>query len=70
MSKPIDLQTATGIIVNVPGLGILFSHGIAKPADASAGYAKGCIFTDTTGGVLYYNEGTVLSCDFDAVTVA
>ena len=53
--------------------GLLFSHGPTVPADGGAGYATGCLFQHTDGGAgtaLYVNEGTVSSCNFDAVTVA
>lgn len=53
--------------------GILIASGDTVPADASVGYATGCLFqhTDGTDGTaLYVNEGTVDSSDFNAITVA
>ena len=53
--------------------GILLCYGITRPVDEATGYAPGCIFihTDGTDGTaLYVNESTVLSCDFNAITVA
>ena len=53
--------------------GLLWAHGKTVPADGTAGYETGCLFLHTDGGAgtaLYCNEGTVTSCDFDAVTVA
>lgn len=53
--------------------GYLIASGPTVPTDADAGYQPGCIFihTDgTAGSALYCNEGTVLSCDFDLVTIA
>lgn len=53
--------------------GLLIAHGDTVPADASTGYETGCIFQHTDGGdgtALYVNEGTVESCDFNAITVA
>lgn len=50
--------------------GLLFASGITVPTDAAAGYATGCLFqhTDgTTGTAFYVNEGSVTSCDFNAV---
>lgn len=44
--------------------------GATVPTDADAGYAKGCIFVQTDGGVgstIYINEGTSASADFNAV---
>lgn len=54
-----------------PGIpGLLFSHGATVPADGTAGYAVGCVFAHTDGAAgtaLYVNEGSVTSCDFNAV---
>jgi len=52
--------------------GIMLAYGTTVPSDGTAGYALGCLFIHTDGGVgtmLYCNEGTAGSCDFDAVTV-
>ena len=52
---------------------LILCHGTTVPADASAGYAVGCLFIHTDGAAgtaLYCNEGTNASSDFDAVTVA
>jgi hypothetical protein len=48
-----------------------YRRGTTVPADATAGYAPGCIFIHTDGGVgttLYINEGTYASCDFNPMT--
>lgn len=53
--------------------GLLLAHGKTVPADGTAGYETGCLFQHIDGGngtALYVNEGTVTSCNFDAVTVA
>lgn len=42
-----------------------FSHGSSPPADGTSGYARGCVFIDTTAGGFYINEGTETSCDFN-----
>jgi hypothetical protein len=50
--------------------GLLLSHGDTVPTDATAGYEHGCVFSHTDGtttDALYINEGTVSSCDFNAV---
>jgi hypothetical protein len=50
--------------------GFLFASGSVVPTDGDSGYQPGCIFqhTDgTSGTVLYVNEGTYASCDFNAV---
>jgi len=53
--------------------GKIYDRGTTVPTDATAGYATGCLFIDTTGGAgvtLYVNEGSVTSCDFNAVSMA
>lgn len=50
--------------------GIMLAWGITVPTDATTGYAKGCIFIHTDGSagtMLYVNEGTGTSCNFDPV---
>jgi len=62
---------SSGAILKVNGADALFAWGPDVP-DGDPGYAIGCLFihTDGTAGtVLYANEGTASSCDFDAVTV-
>lgn len=57
----------------VEDTGLLFASGDTVPTDGTAGYQTGCLFQHTDGGdatALYVNEGTVTSCDFNAVTVA
>lgn len=52
---------------------VLRAKGATVPTDADAGYAKGCIFIKTGGGVattIYLNEGSATSCDFNAVESA
>ena len=51
--------------------GIVFAWGDTVPTDASAKYAPGCVFAHTDGSsndCTYINEGTVLSCDFNALS--
>lgn len=70
MSKELDPQSATGIIIRVPGVGVLDIWGTSVPADATAGYATGCLYRKVNGGdgtALYLNEGTSASCDFNAI---
>ena len=53
---------------------IFWATGTDVPADATSGYAKGCLFIDTdvaTGTTgLNCNKGTNTSCVFTAVTQA
>tara|TARA_Y100001963_G_C6540346_1_gene335196 strand:- start:210 stop:419 length:210 start_codon:yes stop_codon:yes gene_type:complete len=69
MSKPLDLQDGTGIVVEAPNVGILIAHGTSVPGGVS-GYAKGCLFIDTAGAAVYVNEGDDSTADFDAITTA
>ena len=60
MSKPLDLQDGTGIVVVAPNVGILIAHGTGTPP-AKTGYARGCLFIQTDGGTnnqLHINENT------------
>lgn len=45
--------------------------GATQPTDTDAGFAKGCIFSystgGTVGGTVYINEGTAASADFNAI---
>lgn len=70
MSKPLNPHDATGVIVSVPGIGILQAYGVTVPSDAAVGYATGCIFQHIDGAdgtALYLNEGTAASADFNAI---
>lgn len=49
---------------------VLRAKGASVPTDADAGYAKGCVFIKTDGGVdttIYLNEGSNTSCNFNAI---
>jgi len=53
--------------------GLLDDSGLVVPTDGASGYETGCLFRHLDGGdgtALYVNEGTVASCDFNAITVA
>ena len=59
-----------GKVIEVPGYGITLAVGTTVPADATAGYAPGCIFMDQDGAAgaqVYVNEGTLASCAFKAL---
>lgn len=52
---------------------LIKGKGATVPTDTQAGYAKGCQFIKTDGGVAtttYINEGSNTSCDFNAVESA
>jgi hypothetical protein len=58
------------VLAEIPGVGIILSAGDTVPADASEGFAPGCIFIKTDGTTLdnttYTNIGTKASSNFDA----
>jgi hypothetical protein len=66
-------RTASGVTTLMKnGSGkILLATGTSVPADAGAGYAKGCLFIDTDVGAgsqgVYVNVGTITSCNFDVL---
>lgn len=73
MSKPQILHDGTGVISAQPGNGILQAFGTDVPADASSGYSKGCLFTQTDGSggtLVYVNEGSTTSSSFKAMPSA
>ncbi len=71
MSKQIEAdQLASGVIITSRATGHLLVISDAVIADASAGYAPGCLLIDKTNGVVYINEGSRTSSDFDAITTA
>jgi len=53
---------------------IVRARGTDVPVDGTAGYAKGCLFVDTSVAAgttgLYVNVGTTSACNFDAVSDA
>lgn len=53
---------------------IMWATGPDVPADASTGYARGCLFVDSNvaagTGSLYINKGTAATAEFSLVTQA
>lgn len=53
---------------------VLWASGTDVPADASTGYASGCLFIDRDiaagTGSLYINKGTPVTAEFSLVTQA
>lgn len=49
------------------------SGTVTNPTDGGAGFAVGCVYVQTDGGVgstMYVNEGSTTSCDFNVVESA
>lgn len=69
----VGAETIT-VLMRDPDGNILFATGTTVPTDATAGYAKGCLFIDTdvaTGTTgLNCNKGVTTSCQFTAITQA
>jgi hypothetical protein len=63
-------ETKSGdfVVCRMPGWGTVWAAGNAVPSDGELGFATGCIYQHLNGGVgsaLYFNIGTVTSCNFD-----
>jgi hypothetical protein len=65
-------RTISGIGMNILeydiNSNVLLARGATVPVDGTAGYAVGCIFIDTDGGIgttTYTNDGSITSCDFN-----
>ncbi len=58
-------------VINVDGdNNVILAKGTTVPTNGDAGFAKGCLFIKTNGGLattLYLNEGTATVADFNAV---
>ena len=66
-SQVVSAETVTVLLQDSAGK-ILMASGAVVPTDATAGYAKGCMFIQTDGGVattFYVNEGSSSSSDFN-----
>ncbi len=48
--------------------GVLSASGATVPTDGTDGYQASCYFQDTTNGIIYINEGSVTSCEFNSST--
>lgn len=73
MARPFTNQSGLNAAIYNELGHAMFAWGTTKPADGAVGYAKGCLFIDTdasAGSILFCNEGTHTSADFDAVSVA
>jgi len=62
------------VLLYAPSGDILWAIGTDVPADASTGYARGCLFIDNDiaagTGSLYINKGTPATAEFSLVTQA
>jgi len=68
--KTLNLHTSDGVILRVPGVGVMMIYVTDKtplPSNGDSGYAPGCIAIDTVNGKMYKNEGTLASALFAAI---
>lgn len=69
-----DAEIRNGFAIGRLGVGVgrIIEVGQTVPVIATAGYCPGALFFDSnaTGAnnVLYQNEGTLASCDFQLIT--
>jgi hypothetical protein len=73
MSRSLRLQSGQDAVVTRPGKGKIIASGPTVPTDGDDGYAPGCLFIHDDGAVgamLYVNEGSNTSADFNAVVAA
>jgi hypothetical protein len=56
-----------GALIEKVGVGITLAALAAAPTASAPGYAKGCIFQDTTNGNVYKNTGTATSATWTAM---
>ncbi len=70
MSKRVDHHHATGRLQVVPGYGVLHAYGQGAPTASAAGFAKGCLYQDTTNGDLYINTGSVTTATWAQIGAA
>ena len=71
MSARHALHDGTGVFLTDHILGHVLAIGTTVPADATQGYAPGCVFLDTdasAGSTLWVNNGTLASSAFDALS--
>jgi len=70
MSKPLNRHDSTGILVEVPGLGIIDAWGEAAPTNGVEGYVLGCMWRHIGGAgssQIFLNVGTLASATWESV---
>lgn len=75
MARPLNYHNTGGgplmVLQKKQGVGILDCRGHDVPPDGTDGFASVCKFSRSVspspGNTVFFNEGTVESCDFNAV---
>jgi len=73
VSRPAHIHSGGEAVISTSGGLKMLCIGETVPTDGVAGYVTGCLFIKTNGGdgtSIYVNEGTIASCDFNALIVA
>jgi hypothetical protein len=76
MAGPVNLHDGSGAGFIAAGTGFILAYGPTTPDSNAKGYAKGCVFSNQTDGLIYRNAGTkdsaafipVASSDIELVT--
>lgn len=68
--EPAFAEPKGALIRPYPSTGILMAQGAGVPTASASGYAKGCIYIDTTNGAQYVNTGTVSSATWSIAGVS
>jgi hypothetical protein len=64
MANPVNLHDGSGAGFIAAGTGFILAYGPTTPGSGARGYAKGCVFSNQTDGLVYRNAGTKDSSDF------
>jgi hypothetical protein len=67
MANPVNLHDGSGAGFIAAGTGFILAYGPTTPGSDAKGYARGCVFSNQTDGLVYRNAGTVDSADFVSV---
>jgi hypothetical protein len=67
MANPVNLHDGSGAGFVAPGAGFILAYGPTTPGIGAKGYARGCVFSNQTDGLVYRNAGTKDSADFVSV---
>jgi len=70
MSKRHDIQEATGVVMRLAPVGVMYIIASTTPTASAAGFGHGCVWVNTAGGAnttFYVNTGTNTSATWTAL---
>lgn len=68
MSQPLRVQDGVGVVIYGPDPNkALLYYKRGAPSNGEAGYEPGCLLTDITNGVVYWNAGSTTSSSWSVV---